>query len=116
MVSEDGQEQERDGYAKSEEVLTRVRWLTLCHAERAVRQRVVCGAEYSDIEDRALKLKSRFLVRSTMKHGLGPWKTSSPYPGRLHNTSSKEKTFHETDLDDSRHAGGVDHPDDRWRG
>ena len=49
MALVDGQE--RNGYAKSKEVLTHIRWLALCRAERAVRQCVVCGAEYGDDED-----------------------------------------------------------------
>jgi hypothetical protein len=49
MASVDGQE--RDEYAKSKEVLTHIRWLALCRAERAVRQYVVCGAEHGDDED-----------------------------------------------------------------
>jgi hypothetical protein len=51
MASVDGQEQERDGYAKSEEVLTRIRWHALCRVERAIRQCVVCGAEHGADED-----------------------------------------------------------------
>jgi hypothetical protein len=49
MASIDGQE--RDSYAKSEEVLTYIWWLALCRAERAVWQYVVCGAEHGDDED-----------------------------------------------------------------
>ena len=62
--------------------LPAARWLALCHAERAVRQRVVCGAEHGDDEDRALRLKSRCLARLAMRQSIGPWQTSSPALGR----------------------------------
>ena len=40
-------------------------------------------------------------------------KNKQPRPGALIYTHEQEKTSHETDIDDRRHAGGVDFPDDR---